>query len=129
MTFCRHHDLLTVTEYLCHKLLRICSVCLDQNHTISSYYHQVCNTTGLIVKQELFTLPEYTSSPPCFLWCSCFSIFTFLCSASWIIDSFLFAHCPFSIYGFMMTPLVSSYILQISCDRYTPYLIKRTYFS
>jgi hypothetical protein len=42
---------LTVTGYLCHKWLRICSACRDNNPFFSSFmsYHLVCkksNTTG-----------------------------------------------------------------------------------
>ena len=43
---------LTVTEYLCHKWPRICSVCLYHYPILSSFltYHRVCNksnTTGV----------------------------------------------------------------------------------
>jgi hypothetical protein len=36
---------LTVTEYLCHKWPRICSVCRNHNPVLSSFmtYQQVCN--------------------------------------------------------------------------------------
>jgi hypothetical protein len=41
----RHHDLLTVTGYLCHKWPRICSICPTHNPIFSSFmtYHRDCN--------------------------------------------------------------------------------------
>ena len=41
----RHHDWLTVMEYLCHKWRRICFTCRKHFPVISSFmtYHRVCN--------------------------------------------------------------------------------------
>jgi len=84
----------TVTEYLCHKQPRICSVC--RNHNLVLYllmiYHWVCNNMGATCGAR----PGYSSGAHEFtldfsevLVCS---IFRFLCSALYIIV------CPFVIF-------------------------------
>jgi hypothetical protein len=77
----------TVTQYMCYKWPRICSVCRYHNQVLSSFmtYQLVCNknnTTGVTMEQELLTFRT-----------SCCSIFSFLCSILYIFD------CPFS-FGF-----------------------------
>ena len=62
---------LTVMEYLCHKLPRICSTCRKHFPVLSSfmtYYRFLTTLTQRVslVEQELFTLPEHLSSPPVF---------------------------------------------------------------
>ena len=60
----------TVMEYLCHKSPRLCSICRNHNPVLSSFmtYHRVCNqnTTAdtILVKHELFTIPEHLRSLP-----------------------------------------------------------------
>ena len=54
---------LTVTEYLCHKCPRICSVCLMQfpvHNSFVTYHRVVIRSTQRVtlVEQELLTLPE-----------------------------------------------------------------------
>jgi hypothetical protein len=57
-------------EYLCHKSPRLCSICRNHNPVLSSFmtYHRVCNqnTTAdtILVKHELFTIPEHLRSLP-----------------------------------------------------------------
>ena len=71
---------LTVMEYLCHKLLRICSTCRKYFSVLSSFmaYHQACNqinTTGVTSGAGTSYPsgePEFT---PSFLQGSCYSIF------------------------------------------------------
>ena len=61
---------LTVTEYMCHKLPRICSVCRNHSPVLSSFmtcYHRVCNksnTMGAKCVAKTATLPGYLGSPP-----------------------------------------------------------------
>ena len=59
---------LTITEYLCHKWPRICSICCHHNPVLSSFmtYHRVCNTTGVTCGARQFSLPEHLSSPQVF---------------------------------------------------------------
>ena len=44
-----HHDVLTITEYLCHKWTRICSVYRDYNPIFSSFMidQRVCNQSKI----------------------------------------------------------------------------------
>ena len=71
---------LTIIEYSCHKLPRLCFNCRKQFPDLYSFmtYHWVCNQkTGRVplVEQELLTLPEHLS----FQWGSCNSICSFIC--------------------------------------------------
>ena len=60
---------LTVTEYLCHRCPRICSVCLMHFPVHNSFvtYHRVViwsTQRVALVEQELLTIPEYLNSYP-----------------------------------------------------------------
>ena len=91
---------LTVTQYLCHKLPRICFICRKHFEVLSSFmtYHWVCNeynttaATNLAVHEIVHPsgTPEFT---PLFYWVSSCSSFSFLCS----ILSFFF--WPLSIHS------------------------------
>jgi hypothetical protein len=60
-------NLLTVTEYPCHKLPRIYFICRYYNPSISSfttYHHRVCNTTGATCGAETVYPYGTSDSPP-----------------------------------------------------------------
>jgi hypothetical protein len=64
-----HHDLVIVTEYLCHKWPSICSICRNHNPIISLFRtcHQICNECNMMDTTSgvgMLTLPEHLSSPP-----------------------------------------------------------------
>ena len=72
-------------KYLCLNWSWICLVCRNYNPIISSFmtFHRVCkksNATGATCGGETAypsAAPEFT---PDFKWCSCCSIFSFLCN-------------------------------------------------
>ena len=103
---------LTVTEYLCHKWLRICSVCRNHNTVISSFmiYHQVCsnsNTTSGTGTTYPFGAPGFTPSLVCvFSVMFCKSLFVLLYFFFWQL--YLLSVSV----RFLITPLVSSNFLQ-----------------
>lgn len=62
---------LTVNEYLCHKLPRICFVCRNDNPVFSSFmtYHRIynkINTTRTPRGAGCPTLPAHLLPPPVF---------------------------------------------------------------
>ena len=110
---------MNVTEYMCHKLPRICSVFVII--TIRSFPHS-CFIIELmsrvtrpvsLVEQELITLPEHLSSPSVIGWGSRCSIFSFLrmcCKSLFVLlYFFLWPLCCLSFYYLrvLTTPLVS----------------------
>ena len=102
---------LTVTEYLCHKLEKICSVCRNHNPVLFAF--MTYPHTGFVTrrtrrvphaKQELFTLPEHMRLP---LVCSGVrvtrSLVFFVDSCLSLCPSFgLCIVCHSSIYGFWL---------------------------
>ena len=104
---------LTVLEYLCHKLPRVCSTCRKHFPIFSSFMTYHVFVTRLtrrvpLVEQELMTLPEHLCSSPVFcgvritrslVLCVCF---VYRCLSFW---TFSFGHavvCSSSIYGFWL---------------------------
>ena len=71
-------------KYLCHKWPRICSIRRKNFRVLSSFitYHRICNQinmTDITSGAGTATLSEQLSSPPCFYWGSCNSIFRLMC--------------------------------------------------
>ena len=82
---------LTVTEYLYHKLSRVCSVCHYHNLVIFLLHDlspaRLSNKAGTPCGVGTATLPEY----PWFRWGSCYSIVS-----QWFVDPCLsFGNCIF----------------------------------
>jgi len=64
-----------LTEYLCHKRSRMCSVCRNHNPVLSPFmtFHRAVTRVTLIqwvplVEQQLLTLAEHMSSLTVFSW-------------------------------------------------------------
>ena len=106
----------TVTEYLYHKWLQICSVCRNHNpyfvpHSsrITEFVTKVLRRVSL-VEQKLCTFPGHLCSPP-FQWGTCSSIFSFLCR---VLLTFLLSFLFWPLYyqsfelRLLITTLVSS---------------------
>ena len=89
----RHLDLFSVTECLCHKRPRICSVCRNHNPVISSYmtYHQGSNKSNMI-GATCGARTAYPSREHECKYGSCCSIVSFLRIVLLIIG------CPFVVF-------------------------------
>jgi len=105
----------TVTEYLCQKWPRKCSVCRNHNPVLSSFMTSFI--TGFVtrerqrmsrVDQELPPLPEHLSSPPGFQWGLCCLIFSFLCDFLLFVLFLLANVLSFFDLRLLITHLVSS---------------------
>jgi hypothetical protein len=109
---------LTAMEYLCHKWPRICSTCRKHFPVLSSFmtYHRfVTRLTWRVplVEQERLTLPQHLSSLQVFSGIRVIrSLVLCVCFVDRCISfcTFSFGHyvlCSSSIYGGLITPLVS----------------------
>ena len=108
-----NHNLVNVTEYLCHKSPWICSICFNHNPVLSSImtYHQVCNksnTTGATSKAGTAHPSEHLSPQPVLVGFTLFNI------------PFSFGHCIVcpSIYGFWLPLWYLQTILHFFSSQY-----------
>jgi hypothetical protein len=88
---------LTLTEYICHKWPRICSVCRNHNPVLSSFLTYQCIRVSEM-EQELPTPPEPMISPLFFVGLVFCVVF---CSSLFVLIGHCIV-CP-SIYGFWVT--------------------------
>ena len=101
---------LTVTEYLCHKWLRICYTCRSTSRFFPHSWLITAFVTRLtrrvpLVERELLTLPEHLSSPPVFIGVRVTRslVLYVFCRSLFVPLYLLFGHCVVcssSIYGF-----------------------------
>jgi hypothetical protein len=80
------------------------------------------------VEQKLLTLPEHLSSPPVFLWGSCYLIFSFMCMFCRLLFVLLYifflgivlsvllrftdSDCPFGIFKLFLKELIQLYFIK-----------------
>ena len=128
--YVRHHDLASRYGSLCHRWSRICSVCRSQS-PITEYFSKSNMTCA--TSRSLLTLPECLSSP-LFLWCSCCSIFSILCS---ICGSFFFVILTFFFWPlyclsfdlqYLQTFLKANTVLKVITASWSSLLIFRAVF-
>ena len=117
--FCgRHHDLVNRYGTSVSQITTICSTCREHFPVISSFitYHRVCNqsnTTGATNGAGTAHHSGAHDFTPVFQWCSCYSIFSFMCnvcrSLFVLLTFFVWPLCCLSFdLRILITPLVSS---------------------
>ena len=82
---------LTVTEYLCHKWLRVCFLSRNHNPVLLPFmtYHLISNKSNKSVERELPTLPELMS----------LSYFKSCSNCSFVFSNFLVLFFSFSFFS------------------------------
>ena len=96
----------TITEYLCHKWPRICSVCRNDNPLLSSFMTYITGYVTRVTRHVPLTLPEHLSSPmvfsvvrvaPSFVFYVVFCILLFVSSSFFPLVIVLSARLRFTI--------------------------------
>jgi hypothetical protein len=106
---------LTLTEYLCYKWPRICSVTRNHNLVLSSFmtYHRVFDKSNATWSKKCLPFRN-TRIRPWFFVISCYSIFSFICMFSKslfvLLCFFFWPLCCLFFFDLrlLITPLVSS---------------------